>query len=54
MNSLAKDMRAIRRLAKAAILRDLCLESMGVVKLKKISYFLFGQYRKPACDIHGC
>ncbi len=30
VNSLAKDMQAIRRLAKAAILRDICPKSMGV------------------------
>lgn len=30
MNNLAKKMRAIKRIAKDAILRDLCPKSMGV------------------------
>jgi hypothetical protein len=30
VNSLAKNLRAITRIAKAAILQDLCPESMGV------------------------
>ena len=30
MNSLVKDLRAITRIAKAAIFQDLCPESMGV------------------------
>ena len=35
VNSLAKDLRAITRIAKAAILQDLCPESMGVSVKKK-------------------
>jgi hypothetical protein len=38
MNNLAKGMRAIRRIAKAAILQDLCPKGMSAI-VKNQDYF---------------